>query len=268
MHAHNQTYIARLGFNDPDRNTMRHEDACQYLIERSTLEKIRHHLILPSLVKSSKQVKDNDFRGEAWETFGEFGTPEREIMVQKGEGKFATTIGFLDAVVPFTINEHRQGESSSWQSSSQRDVWKPFKSRKEKNCRLVFEVKISHTNIGEIIRQLNFYRGYYTDVLHSGGGSYSTEADGTVVNRVTGIKSIWVLATDFPLLQSDERLLEQANISWIRLGHDFTHYEIERESERADLQKPDDPTKPFSFLDEHEDGPDHDGSGGAEPDVF
>jgi hypothetical protein len=220
------------------------------------------------LVKSSKQVRDNDFRGEAWDTFGEFGTPEREIMVQKGENQFATTIGFLDAAVPFTINEHRQGESLRYTDSGH--AWRPSKSRKVKTYRLVFEVKINPTIIGEVIRQLNFYRGYYVDKEHYGGGGDDrfTEADGTVVSRLSGIKSIWVLATDFPLIQSDEKLLEQANIRWIRLGHDFTHYEIERESERADLQKPDDPTKPFSFLDEHEDGPDHDGSGGAEPDVF
>lgn len=78
MHSSERTLLASLGFADPDKKSSRHDLACQYLTLPEVSEKVRRAI---------------DNRPETW--IEEFHT---EFHIQKGEGKYATTIGFADVM--------------------------------------------------------------------------------------------------------------------------------------------------------------------------
>lgn len=83
-HSYDQTLIQRMGFADPDRRSPAHDDAC---IQIATEPE--------RFVRTVKELR-----------FLRNGRCELEVPLQKGEGKYATTVGFIDAMVMYeTGNE-------------------------------------------------------------------------------------------------------------------------------------------------------------------
>lgn len=84
-HSHTRTLLAKLGFGDPDRRNSRHDAACNYIaLGDGVLAKVVEAALGPGYrVTQAKGVI--------------------EQMIQKGEGQYATTIGWIDVAVTFTV---------------------------------------------------------------------------------------------------------------------------------------------------------------------
>lgn len=76
-HSYDQTLIQRMGFADPDRRSPAHDDAC---IQIATEPE--------RFVRAVKELR-----------FLRNGKCDLEVPLQKGEGKYASTVGFIDAMV-------------------------------------------------------------------------------------------------------------------------------------------------------------------------
>lgn len=76
-HAHDKTYIASLGFSDPDKKDPRHDLACRYLARPEV-----YQLIL----KRFKNYNDKEIILKT----------SFEVPLIKGFGDYRTIIGFLD----------------------------------------------------------------------------------------------------------------------------------------------------------------------------
>ena len=123
-HSHDRTYLASLGFADPDKKLSEHDLACQYLGQESNQKK------LAELVE--REVYKN--------TTGNFtiNKPSFEIPITKGLEQYKTTIGFLD--LAFYYN-YKSGKKDKWSG-------------------VIVEVKISKVAMSDVIRQIKFYRQY------------------------------------------------------------------------------------------------------------
>ena len=138
-HAHDQTLLARLGFQDPDRKTPDHDLACRYLSQRDQLRKIVA-LYLPF--------------SERWGAYGNHPTRDiafdmcaagsalLECPLTKGEGRYKTHIGFVDLVAKFDVLSSVHKERSA--------------------ISIAIEVKIAPIDVSTILRQLNLYKQYTT----------------------------------------------------------------------------------------------------------
>lgn len=91
MHSHDKTLLASLGFADSDKKDNRHDLACQYLIDEDRA------MALSTLFRD-ETCKD----GVDWSMIG----AQTEFHLSKGEGKYQSTIGFLDAVIHFEYYQH------------------------------------------------------------------------------------------------------------------------------------------------------------------
>lgn len=130
-HAHDQTLLTRLGFQDPDRKTPDHDLACRYLAQRDQLRKIVA-LYMPH--KSNNYVDGMLFDRCT------VGSAELEQPLTKGERQYKTHIGFLDIAARFTLIDTTR--------------------KHDTNLYVVIEVKIQPVDVGTILRQLNLYKQY------------------------------------------------------------------------------------------------------------
>jgi hypothetical protein len=78
-HSYDNTLLQRMGFSDPDRRTPAHDDAC---VEIATDPE--------RFIRAVKELR-----------FLRNGRCELEVPLQKGEGKYASTVGFIDAIVTY-----------------------------------------------------------------------------------------------------------------------------------------------------------------------
>lgn len=86
-HSHDKTFLASLGFSDPDKRDQMHDLACEFLSQSAQRERIARYVtgVEPSvLTESSSSV---------------------EVAISKGEGQHKTTIGFLDVRIDFTRSD-------------------------------------------------------------------------------------------------------------------------------------------------------------------
>ncbi len=174
VHAHNNTLINRLGFADQDSKIPRHDMACRYVTQ-------------PEVLRSIYGLHDV-FQIRA----------ATESVISKGEGKYRQHIGFADglAVVdPFSCEAHLE----FWKLEDRGE--KPVKPKCSwPSCfsggNILVEVKIQEVRVGELLKQLNFYRTY-----------------------VTAWKTLAVL--DFSITDSDEKMLNSEGIRVVRLGEGF-----------------------------------------------
>jgi len=160
MHTHEHTLLAKLGFKDHDKGNSRHDLACQYLA--------------------------NERMYKLWDDIPEIDVARYgfcEQVVCKGDGKYKTTVGFLD-------------------------VWGAFE---EEGARMAtngiaLEVKIKPVSIGEVLRQINTYREFQVE------GEFCTYP----------LKQArWALVTDYDLTSTDQAVLKRQDILHVRLGPKF-----------------------------------------------
>lgn len=86
MHSHGRTLLSKLGFGDVDRKNSRHDLACNYLALREEV-----------LVATLQSAVPKPLRIERAKA-------QLEVPITKGEGQYATTVGWLDAFVTFDIS--------------------------------------------------------------------------------------------------------------------------------------------------------------------
>ena len=141
-HAHDRTLLNSLGFSDPDKKLPLHDLACQYLTDPAAQELVKlvackslkrtsvrmeTEIVCPCEedLKSSRHAYQSEvlpalfLNGHGKRTKFRFTrsydepTPlacHLEYLITKGEGKYRTHVGFLDAVIEYEHVEHRSGE--------------------------------------------------------------------------------------------------------------------------------------------------------------
>jgi hypothetical protein len=87
-HSFDSTLLQRMGFKDPDRGTPNHDRAC---IEIATK---------PHLLTEALGCHSSSYRSHA---------VDLEVPLQKGDGKYASTVGFIDAMVTVDVGEEDDG---------------------------------------------------------------------------------------------------------------------------------------------------------------
>ncbi len=118
MHAHDRTLLARLAFGDADKKNSKHDAACQYLAQPNTaLEVVK--VVDPTTVAHLEGTR-----------------AEFEMPIEKGEGQYKTTIGFVDLVL--WVKQDRYHEFA-----------------------IGIEVKIERVSIADCVRQLRLYASYW-----------------------------------------------------------------------------------------------------------
>ena len=153
-HSYDNTLLQRMGFSDPDRRTPAHDDACvQIASEPERFVRIVRDRVGVRYVQCGL-----------------------ELPLQKGEGKYASTVGFIDALV-----EWNDALDIKWPYGA--DGWRctcGFINCRQERCSCVellsgpnplewpraamlVEVKTCIQSIGDLLRQMNLYREYKRD---------------------------------------------------------------------------------------------------------
>jgi hypothetical protein len=244
MHSHDRTLIARLGFSDPDKKNDQHDLACQYLALPENclrLAKLLEEANAP--VRVEEHVAQKGAQTGYWERRPGRYTRTRnvescqarlEVPIQKGQGQYATTIGFLDVAIYSKVREIRDGEVYAdvavpqpppstprvWQPTTYEEKWQPFRDEFVHDKAAYVEVKIAPAKLGETLRQIGLYRQY----VHVAG--------------LTG-HGKWVLATAYPLPAPDLETLRAEGVHHIQLGEKFLEYVTARQT-----ATPETPTSP------------------------
>jgi hypothetical protein len=294
-HAHDRTLLSSLAFGDPDKKEPLHDLACQYIArpevvramgrthkhsftvspcegweQHPTLEKhwYRGQEVLPEIEIASRpgQTVQRDLPIEV-------SSAAFDSMLVKGEGRYATTIGFIDVVITqhvtffgcetkkqtgFCVFETR-AEAEQYlklwgkgmyaddyltkvdavsEASLKREVqhdwraqeriaqegltapapegWRTpkFLSISDRNTReripsLFVEVKIKEVSLGDVLRQVNLYRGY-------AGLQYGA--------------TDWLVACAFEMSSSFVDGLRSQNIQAVHLGENFRKWAAQQRS--------------------------------------
>jgi len=200
MHAHERTLLARLGFADPDRRDAVHDLACRYLTTEPALRRLVAWLGIERHRSSHRFECDSGVEQECDTTYvvASF-SANREREISKGIGRYRTTVGFIDVALRIEIEERfthvkRRRVRGYGKNDS---TWEPvddfaWRSR----CEYGIEVKATPTSIGDLIRQMNLYRGY----------------------SATGK---WIVATTYPITRADVECLQNERLQHVYLGEHF-----------------------------------------------
>lgn len=204
-HAHEKTLLARFGFNDPDRKEPLHDLACIYLSRPEAAEKIA---LLPG-EKTLQKWRSAAFinAGHKKEGITFKAVFERMILDRH------FTVGFVDLSLSFRITENRDGE---YKESVRWGEWRSVtgKHSAEFHWSAFIEVKIQRFGVGDLIRQINFYRRYDEEV--------NCRDD----HR-------WIVASPHRLSADERSALLTAEIIPIRLGPAFLQWVEERKQQPA-----------------------------------
>lgn len=230
--ATDRTLIASLGFADPDRQTLKHSLACQYLTQHKTSEAV-WRAIRPELFKA---IEEELFPGlptiEGQRQWHHVNGTDTEVQIVKGEGKYATTIGFLDAVIDGGISTSAQ---ESWDKTDKRPPTNeerafgeayvariknpsivlppeppkrvPLFEWKDRYQRIAIEVKTTECDVSEIARQIELYSQYV---------------------KAIDLPTIWVAALTWRMHPESEAVLTRKRIKILHLGPAFDAYCDER----------------------------------------
>lgn len=159
-HSHDRTLLSSLGFSDPDKKDPTHDKVCRYLAYGCPVDLMIACGQTPRITRG-----------------------KTEVMLTKGEGKYKTTIGFLDVVVR---SYAKYGEDLCHDA----------------HCApVVAEVKVNKVSVGDILRQMNLYREFFSDRLAS-----------------------WCVVTCFDLQSQEVEQLSQESIHWLRLSTKFDRW--------------------------------------------
>jgi hypothetical protein len=260
--AHERTLLATLGFADRDLGDERHDLACAYLCEPTPSAKL---IEIVGWKPPARWRPVGDFRdrrtcgcrklrlaesdpaggwpdwscGWSGEDTAYTGTATQhgpactsfalEEIVQKGEGKYATTVGFLDVHLHYqaTLEERgiwqrhprqrrvaaqRRGETSTTTIETlPESCWFKYTEQDEAYFEIAIEVKIKPCSVGVLLRQINLYREY----VEPGSHSYRTNP------------MFWVAALAWTPSVTEHTTLTDAGVHVVTLGADFERYCME-----------------------------------------
>lgn len=243
MHSHDQTMIARLGFADADRRDAEHDLACRYLTQEEIAERLIGAVVGPRFAAAlDRRIvdirKDNfDMKGTPRDppTYRDVRADpptaclcgaKTEVPLLKGEGKYATTLGFLDVRIGFYASAPIRMEKShvSYQYDGTRIhyqvpgatsivTWKEIMETFSMEGEITVEVKIGKVGLGEAIRQIKFYRSFSGAEM----GEFHPH----------------VLATRYEITQQEAEALANERIEHIHLGEKFTEWMEGAEKEKS-----------------------------------
>jgi hypothetical protein len=124
-----------------------------------------------------------------------------EFEIAKGERQYRSTVGFVDVLLRIDMEErHTSCRRRIRSKLSANESWYPDRDRIERHTLNVgIEVKTTDVPISDVLRQINLYRSY-SDIKY------------------------WILATTYPLSQSQFDCLANARILHVHLGQRFQDY--------------------------------------------
>lgn len=202
MHAHERTLLARLGFNDPDRRDPLHDIACRYFATPEVSLRIAKLFGL-EFSQQMQRFKTEPGYEIKCTTSATIKTVHSkcEHEIHKGVGQYRTTVGFLDVFLQIELEEsYTNVQKRCYYFQSSDGPWEPQGDFVESNMRwAAIEVKSTDVPVSDLIRQINLYRSY------------------SEIKR-------WVLATTYPLTQSQFDFLANARILHVYLGQRFQDY--------------------------------------------
>lgn len=136
-----RTYLASLGFSDPDKKLPLHDLGCRFLAQPEMLRGL-----------FDKFNTRNLDVGESAKLIDHFVGAHVEAPLTKGQNQYKTVIGYADVIAHFgsnviTYDISDVARSKGYQIVTNQQSW-------------LMEVKITRETVGNIIRQLNTYRLY------------------------------------------------------------------------------------------------------------
>jgi hypothetical protein len=263
MHAHQRTLLSSLGFTDRDVDDRRHDLACSYLCEEEPAARLVsvvgweaprawpspgpltgtrpcecHGLGLGRDVPPGYCAADwtcdryadprtrTDCTATVTRVDAHVTWSTQEQLVQKGEGKYATTIGFLDVLLCYEAEVHEKG---IWKRHARRLLplkpgtnypdyqatvvteelpercWYCYVTSDTRSFQIAIEVKIAPCSTGALLRQMNLYREY-------------------VKPQGRQERLYWVAALSWAPSVDDHVTLTDAGITVVTLGPEFERY--------------------------------------------
>lgn len=225
MHSHDRTMLAKFGFADPDKRNPVHDQACLFLADMGTARAVLKGLLLPAW-------PDIDRAGAAApQTMGFHGhrlrqKAEMEFHLQKGEGQYATTVGFIDVAYGFAVDGVERGHPWTLYDAYGRP--RQDESRVEDRPRTVqgrvfVEVKIEPVRVTDVIRQMKLYADYFPYPV---GASLPDDFP-------RGI-----LAAPWDLTATEAEALGREGFRFVRLGDGFDRWRAEADRTRPAPKRP------------------------------
>lgn len=287
MHSHDRTLLASLGFADPDKKDARHDLACQYLALPDNHERLAR-MVAPSTRGGNRLISIRDSLNESsksgwldceWsvdrhEEIFTVASPTLECVISKGEGKYKTTVGFLDVVLPFSWKRMEHGRLHGWLKRHVETVldtsnpWNgcPGYQLEDGASR---EYLVRRDSLPEGLRAAFPYQGRQLLVRRAGGtytasvpqlarGWFETDREceghgvvpvevkiarasiGDVLRQIALYREhaftseTWILATPYALDKTDIATLRNARTTHIRLGEKFDAWVAARAEETAE----------------------------------
>jgi hypothetical protein len=184
MHSHDRTLLARLGFADPDKKNIDHDAACMYVAQQDVA-----NLVVTTAIE----------RGPKWsaDTMQDLNVDllavRQEYHLQKGEGQYATTIGFIDVIA------HARCSCKDKATAQPRMIYADT---------FFVEVKINPVRIGDILRQMNLYRSYLKGMPHG------------------------VVVTSWELSHAEDMAVRREGHVWMQLGEGFRLWQEDQQTKR------------------------------------
>ncbi len=230
-HSHDRTMLARLGFSDPDKQDPLHDLACRYLVRPTVASKlVRKYMNMEDCVPANEEA---DVLAEYLVALGPdhpgprhrkryekavlasevaaTGRGEVEKHLTKGEGKYRTTIGFIDAVITgkakcsrmrsFWVNGTDEADSGEGA-----DVGHGFAEGFLETPTVYCEVKIAPVPVGDLVRQIKLYASHVGDELD------------------WRAQRVWLAALAYAISEQYAETLAGEGIKCLRLGADFDAY--------------------------------------------
>lgn len=185
-HSHDRTLLASMGFADPDKREPLHDLACEYLAEPEQARR---------LVRFTEPEEVDPVIESSLES-----------LVQKGEGQYRTTIGFLDVRVDW------EGKTRNWEGSV-------------RNGAVIVEVKAGHVPVATVLRQIGLYREYVVPKPPKTPIDIGTRLRAIEANRlgtpnpgyVPTTRLSWILATLHDLVAGEVETLQRSGIHYLPL---------------------------------------------------
>lgn len=134
MHSFDRTMLAKFGFADPDKKDSRHDLACQYVAQPDVANQLAKVVFDREVrraaywdqtfeeVKGGSLAAVEEIKEEATGPRKDFGQKNHRLLharleghLQKGEGQYATTVGFIDAMLSYSSDGLR------WQHPGERE---------------------------------------------------------------------------------------------------------------------------------------------------
>jgi hypothetical protein len=227
-HAYGRTLAASLGFADDDKRHPLHELACHYLMQPPTAVRLAESFWPPSASKHNPTFHcpgemyvrwGHEVLCDAVREFVEYAPEIRgAVMIAKGEGKYRTTIGFVDVVALFVERWNDTKLIKGWSCQKHADHGYHMRCDEHRCCSdatavsdwkrervdgdrhsLGIEVKGGPKPISDVVRQINLYREYMQVEL-------------------------WVLATPYELSGREIDILDRERIKHVHLGDGFREF--------------------------------------------